>query len=107
MLNQFVVVGKIQTFKTLKDGGMLILLTVPRSYKNSEGEYDNDIIPVTIRGSIAENTSKYCAQGDMLGIKGAVQSTLKDNTYTLAILAEKVTFLSSKDAPKEDEENEI
>ena len=50
--------------------------------------------------SIADNTSEYCGKGDIVGVKGRVQSRVveKDgkNDYIMEIIAEKVTFLSSK-----------
>ena len=55
--------------------------------------------------AIAENTSEYCGKGDIVGVKGRVQSRVieKDDKKEteLQIICEKITFLSSK--PKETE----
>ena len=77
-----------------------ISLAIPRSFKNMEGGYDTDFVDCVAFDSIAENTSEYCNKGDIVGIKGRIQSrTLEKNgktEYITEIIAEKVTFLSSK-----------
>ena len=61
---------------------------------------DVDFIDCVIFDNIAENTKEYCKKGDIVGIKGRVQSRIieKDGKkeYLSEIVAEKVTFLSSK-----------
>ena len=73
-----------------------------------EGGYDTDFIDCVAFDSIAENTSEYCGKGDIVGVKGRVQSRVveKDGNkdYLMEIIAEKVTFLSSKKDAKEAEE---
>lgn len=101
MLNQVVVVGRITSnpvVRELEDNRKVntITLAVPRSFKNSEGEYETDFIPVILYQGIAERVVEYCEKGDLIGIKGRIQS--RDDK--IEIIAEKVTFLSSK--PKED-----
>ena len=79
-------------------------LAVTRNFKNSEGEYDTDFIPVTLWSSIAENTTNYCKKGDLIGVRGKLESSITtDDGHTidenkrlnLRVVAEKVTFLSS------------
>ena len=87
----------------------LITLAVPRSYKNINGEYDTDFLDCTLWTNIAENTAEYCKTGDVIGIKGRVQSRLvekEDGTKIKKtdIIAEKVTFLSSGKISKTDNE---
>ena len=48
--------------------------------------------------NIAMNTSEYCHKGDIVGVKGRIQRI--DSTSELQLIAEKVTFLSSK-SPEE------
>lgn len=101
MLNQTVLVGRISkdpVIEEMEDKKYCrITIAVPRSYKNENGEYDTDFIPITLWNTIAENTKEYCKKGDLVGIKGRIQSKEND----IEIVAEKLTFLSSK---KEDEE---
>lgn len=107
MLNQIVLVGRLtkepelietESGKTYSN----ITLAVPRPYKNAEGIYDTDFINCSIWNNVAINTSEYCKKGDLIGIKGRVQSNLYDdketgeNKFKMEIVAEKVTFLTSK-----------
>lgn len=105
MLNQVVLVGRLVSDPSLKDteGGYKlsnITLAVPRSFKNVEGSYDTDFINCTLWQNVAENTTEYCKKGDIIGIKGRIETDTyeKDNEkkYITKVIAEKVTFLSSK-----------
>ncbi len=105
MLNQVVLVGRLVKNPELKEtekGNKItsITLAVPRSYKNVDGEYETDFIDCTLWSGIAETTSEYCKKGDLLGIKGRLQSNSyeKENekVYTTDVIAEKISFLSSK-----------
>lgn len=99
MLNQVIVVGRLtDDLKTIEteDGKKQVVLTiaVPRSFKNINGEYDNDFIDCVLWNGIAESTTEYCHKGDLIGIKGRLQKLDKDKK--MIVIAEKVTFLSSK-----------
>ena len=107
MLNQAVLVGRIVQEPELKDtekGKVTnITLAVPRSFKNANGQYDTDFISCVLWKGIAESTVQYCKKGDLVGIKGRIQTRnveLDDETYRqyVEVIAEKVTFLSSKKA---------
>ena len=113
ILNQIILVGRltrdISVNKSEKGVKVAtISLAIPRSFKNMEGGYDTDFIDCVAFDSIAENTSEYCGKGDIVGVKGRVQSRVveKDGNkdYLMEIIAEKVTFLSSKKDAKEAEE---
>ena len=65
------------------------------------GEYDTDFISCVLWSGIAENTVEYVKKGDLLGVKGRIQTrTYEDleanRKYITEVVAEKVTFLSSK-----------
>ena len=103
MLNQLVLVGRIvrePEVKELESGKKVsnITLAVPRSYKNSDGQYETDFIDCVLWTGIAENTSEYCKRGDILGVKGRVQTrtyeTDEKKRYVTEVVAEKVSFLS-------------
>ncbi len=105
MLNQIVLVGRLVRNPELKEtenGKKItrITLAVPRSYKNPDGEYDTDFINCTLWTGIAESTSEYCKKGDLLGIKGRLQTSSyekdEETIYAMDVIAEKVTFLTSK-----------
>ena len=99
MLNQLITIGRITgDVKLEKDGDMSyadLVIATQRSYKNDEGVYETDFIPVRLTGGVAENVAEYCRKGDLVGIKGKIQSEKANEDYKLYIVAEKVTFLSS------------
>lgn len=81
MLNQIILVGRLvqdPEIKELENGvkTSYITLAVSRSYKNAEG--------------------------DLLGIKGRIQTKQEENKNIIEIVAEKVTFLSSRKETEEE-----
>ncbi len=106
MLNQTVIVGRIvmdpelietETGKKVSN----LTIAVPRNYKNKDGEYETDFIDCTLWNTIAENTTEYCKKGDLVGIKGRLETDTYEREESSIIrntklIAEKVTFLSSK-----------
>ena len=106
MLNQLVLVGRIARAPELKETTKKkkyshITLAVPRSFKNMDGSYDTDFIDCTLWDNMAKNTVTYCQVGDVVAIRGRVQSDIyeKDEKkiYSLEVIAEKITFLTSKE----------
>lgn len=100
MLNQISLVGRITKTPEMienQDGSKfaIINLAVPRTFKNENGEYDTDFIDCTLWKGIAENACEYCKKGDIVGIRGRIQNL--NNTAQLQLIAEKVSFLSSKE----------
>ena len=73
-----------------------------------EGGYDTDFIDCIAFDSIAENTKEYCEKGDIVGVKGRVQSRTIEKEgkteYLMEIIAEKVTFLSNKHPEEKEDE---
>ena len=104
MMNQVVLIGRITNTLELKQEEDSIKyaymkLAVPRSFKNADGEYETDFIGVRLFGTIADSTTEYCKKGDLVGVKGRLQNYKNK----LELVAEKLTFLSSKKA-NEDED---
>ena len=104
MLNQSVIVGRVVRDPELKEtenGNKVTNLTlaVPRSYKNVNGEYDTDFISCVLWKGVAENTVEYVKKGDLVGIKGRLQTRVIENEdfnqHIMELIAEKVTFLTS------------
>lgn len=103
-MNQIILVGRlVNSLKTKEENGennAKLTLAIPRTFKNNEGLYETDFVDVTVTGAVAENTLNYCKKGDIIGVKGRVQSTTVEKYHTkiyqLEIIGEKVTFLSSK-----------
>jgi single-strand DNA-binding protein len=106
MLNQIVIVGRLVRDPELREtesGKKVtnITLAIPRSYKNVKGEYETDYIDCVLWTGIAENTVEYCKKGDLLGVKGRVQTRTYETEdekkrQVTEVVAEKITFLSPK-----------
>lgn len=111
MLNQLVLVGRLVKEPELRESEnnvkfAYITLAVPRSFKNSNGEYETDFIDCILWDVIASNANEYCHKGDIIGVRGRLQTRMVENKKEktkqkiLEVVCEKISFLSSK---KEDE----
>lgn len=114
LLNQTVIVGRLvhePEIRKTETGRKVtnITLAVPRTYKNMNGEYETDFIDCLLWSGVAENTKNYCHQGDILGVKGRIQTRVIEvapdkRHHVSQVVAEKVTFLSPR---KQDPDEEI
>lgn len=114
MMNQVFCVGRLvqePTVETTENGKerSRITLAVSRSYKNADGEYDTDFLDCVLWGGVASNTAEYCKKGDLVGIKGRVETNTYetetgDKKKITQILADRVTFLSSAREKNSDNE---
>ncbi|MBE6140479.1 MAG: single-stranded DNA-binding protein [Firmicutes bacterium] len=105
MLNQVVLVGRLvenPTVTTSENGKKytFVNLAVPRSFKNQDGTYETDFIRCVLWNGIASNTAEYCHSGDVVGIKGRLQTRRYEDSekklkYITEVIAEKVSFLAS------------
>ena len=95
MLNSIVLVGRLTENPKLETDTNVatVVISVSRTFKNDEGFYENDFIKCILSGSVASKVVDYCAKGDMVGIKGRIQSENNINE----VIAERVTFLSNKE----------
>jgi len=69
-----------------------LMLNISRNFKNQDGDYENDIIPVELMNYVGNTTFEYCKKNDLVGIKGRIEC--KENN-PIKIIAEKITFLSN------------
>ncbi len=116
MLNQTVLVGRLvrePEVKELEDGKKVsnMTLAIPRSYKNENGEYETDFVDCVLWNGVAQSTAEYCHQGDVLGVKGRIQTDTyetEDGTKkkVTQVIAEKISFLSSRSKDREETEVE-
>ena len=91
-MNYVVLTGSVVNDLTEQENEKIITLAVKRNFKNTDGIYETDLIPCKLSSGITANVSDYCQKGDVIGIKGRIQS---DDTG-IYIIAERITFLSSK-----------
>lgn len=105
MLNQIVALGRLTKDIELQESEngkkySLATIAIPRAFKNADGIYETDFLSFKMFDKIAENCSEYCKKGDIVAIKGRMQSNTyeKDGEtkYSMDIIAEKLTFLSNR-----------
>ena len=114
MLNQVVLVGRLTNdpeIITTENGKKMtaITLAVQRSFKNMDGLYESDFIRCILWNGVASSTHEYCHSGDIVGVKGRLQTSKYEDEnkkihYTMDVIAERVTFLSTN--KKHEEVNE-
>ena len=104
-MNHVVLVGRLAeepVVTTTETGKQVtsVSVAVTRNFKNTEGIYESDFIRCVLWNGIASNTSEYCHIGDVIGVKGRLQTSNYDDEngkrhFVTEVVAEKVTFLSS------------
>lgn len=85
-------------------------LAVNRNFKNKNGEYDTDFIPVVMWGRNSEVLNMYCKKGDLIGVAGRLQIDKYTNDkgetkYKTFVNATNMTFLQTKKEGSKSEEN--
>ena len=102
MMNQVILVARINDIEPAEEYGTdskTVILKSPNQFKNDEGVYEDNLFDVVLKGNIATNTMEYCTKGDIIGIKGHLESFKyskgSKNFRRTIIVADKVTFLSS------------
>lgn len=106
MINQVTLVGRLTKDPELKrtaEGTSVtnVTLAVNRHYRNQQGEIDADFVQCTLWKKTAENTTRYCRKGSLIGITGRIQTRFYDNqegkrVYVTEVYAETVRFLDQK-----------
>lgn len=104
-MNNVIIVGRLTSDPEVNEKAedkkvSSITVAVPRNYKNADGKYDTDFIHVTLWNAIAISTCEYCKKGDVIGIKGHLQTNSYEDDegnkkYVTDIIGEKVSFLST------------
>lgn len=93
MVNQVFLIGRIVEIKNI-DNHTEITISIPRTYRNINGQYDNDLISCEISQRMIYELEKYCKLGNLVGIKGKIAKLDKDKE--MRVIAEKMTFLSNR-----------
>lgn len=98
MMNSLVLIGRLTERPVLEENingkkTTTIVLAVSRNFRNNDGEYDTDFIPVSLIGQVSEVTCECCEKDDIIAIKGRL-ARLSQND--LQVVGDKVTFLSQK-----------
>lgn len=106
LINNVVLVGRLanDVEMTYSTTGMAISkfrLAVDRGRKSEEGDEQTDWLNIVCFKQTAENVSKFCDKGSLVGIEGRIQSrTWEGNdgkrNYAVEIVANNVRFLESR-----------
>jgi single-strand DNA-binding protein len=106
MINQVTLVGRLTKDPELKrtsEGTPVTNVTVAvnRGFKNQKGEIEADFVQCTLWKKTAENTSRFCKKGSLIGITGRIQTRHYDNqegtrVYVTEVWADSVRFLEKK-----------
>ncbi len=112
-MNQVVLVGRLTKNPEVTDltdnkKRTTITLAVNRPFKNSDGIYETDFIKCILWNGIAANTSEFCHKGDIVGIKGRLETNIYEDTdkrkiYNIDVVAERVSFLATNKKNNEKE----
>lgn len=103
MLNQIVLVGNINEMPITREVGSRTLTSIQikcqRSFANSNGVYENDLIPVTIWKSTAEIAIEKLNIGDIISVRGRLQSRLLETKEgkpftALEVVGEKISYIA-------------
>lgn len=85
-MNNVILVGRITSFE-----GNEVTISVTRNYKNEDGIYMSDSIPVRLSANIGEKMQEFCKIGDVIGVKGRLETR-----GSVVVIADKVSFISAK-----------
>lgn len=106
MLNVVVVAGKVVELPILKEAASgnkyaSLHLKVDRPFRNSNGIYEQDDMSITLWKGIAQTVCDVCSVGDVVSIKGRLQSRQYDGKdgqqyFAYDIIAEFVSFLNKE-----------
>lgn len=106
-MNRTILVGRLTAdpeLRTTPNGIATCRITVAvNRMPNANGERVADFINVVVWRRQAENVSKYCAKGSLVGIDGRIQTHSYDGQdgnrrYVTEVVADNVTFLGSRNA---------
>ena len=85
-MNNVILVGRITSFE-----GNGVIISITRNYKNEDGIYMSDLIPIWLSANIGEKMKDFCKIGDVIGVKGRLE-----NRGEVVVMADKVSFISAK-----------
>jgi len=89
MLNQFMVIGKAKSIVNEK-GNCILNLIIPRSFKNAEGIYEDDLLVIQLFKNVSDIFCEKCEPGNIVAVKGRIQNNN-------VLIAERITFLSENE----------
>jgi len=117
LINQVTLVGRLTkdpelTYTALGRPFLQMTLAVNRPYRNQQGMTETDFIYCKVWNKSAENTSKYCQKGSLIGVLGTIQTRSYEDQegkriYATEVNVHTVRFLDKKRPNAESEEGEL
>ena len=109
MINNLMIIGRLVNepkFVETENNEKKVNITVgvARSKKNKDGIYESDFIDCSLYGNIGETTYNLCHKGDIVGIKGRLETRLKEDKKIMEVVVDKISFLKIKSQPNKDYE---
>ena len=105
-MNSVALVGRLTQepeTKQLEDGTYRtsIILAVNRDYKDNDGKFITDFIRCILWNNVASATNNYCHKGDLVGIRGKLQTHSYEaddssKKYVIDVIAERIIFITTK-----------
>lgn len=104
-MNTVLLIGRITHDVEVKQVGegynvCSITLAVRREFKNQDGEYDVDFIPVSLWEGAAYTCQEICRKGSLISLKARIQISKRETAdkkvfNQVDIIGEKLTLLSN------------
>ncbi len=111
-MNKVILIGRLTRDPEMRTTGSGVAVTrftvaVSRPYNPQNGQPQTDFIGCIAWRRQAENIAKYCTKGTQVAVEGRIQTGSYDGQdgqkhYTTDIIADSVTFLSSKNSSNTD-----
>jgi single stranded DNA-binding protein (ssb) len=104
MLNNVILIGKITDTPILMETRTgkkftTVTIAVERTFKNIHGIVETDFVSCKLWSEIAKNAVDFCEIGDLISVKGRLQTRgfdTKENikVYTTEVIVENIKFLN-------------
>lgn len=114
MINRSVLTGRLTKDPELRYTSSNIAVTkftiaVDRMFTDNSGERSTDYIQIVCWRKQAENVTKFCRKGSLVGVDGRIQTGSYDDKndvrhYTTEVVADSVSFLEPKKQGNEAQE---
>ena len=101
-MNNLMIMGRIEKSPIIneKENSVEFTIKVERNYRNKNGEYETDFIPIKIFGSMKQGVLDYCKENDVIAVKGRLSKLRNEK---LEIVVEKLSYIArGKDFQNED-----
>ena len=112
-MNSLMLVGRLAKdpeIKELESGKKVsnITLAINRNFKNVDEVYETDFVDCVIWDGIANNVSEFCKKGDVVGVRGRLQTSIYEDKEgktlkNMDVIAERISFLSARHREQEQE----